>query len=275
MKLTETTRCRAALAAGAMVVLAACGGDSQPPSQPQAEERAVEADTSGCAPVRIALILDQTGSIKQTRTQQGTLDDMALIFELLRTHGGECGVTFIRDQSNRSLVRMRVETPPEEPAAPAKDRNPLKNSETQVAYDRRLADFQVKLRRWRTGTDAEIEVFRDKLEPLLAQGLAGKTDVLNALRRADLFLAEPAAGWSKAHLWLVAMSDGLDNVGAPPVALASGANAVVVNGSASLGVLESLNALRYESLQAALRKVVEAVGTDCTVAQAGSVTESR
>lgn len=264
-----------ALVAAALVVLVACSSEAPPPTEASPAVETPQVAPGRCFPVKVAILQDQTGSAKWTRTQQMTVEELDPLLDLLRVCGGELGFGLIRDRSNRSLLRLRIEAPPARLAAPPKERNPLKNAEVQAEYERKLADNQASLRRWNSRTEAAITRFRDELEPLLSQGLAGTSDVLNALRRADLFLAETPPNWTEVHLWLVAISDGVDNVGAPPVALASGANSIVVNGSASLGVFESLNPLRYESVGPALLKIVESVEAARKVAGSDTVEETR
>jgi len=232
-----------------LMILAVCGllvttscGRQQNASGQQAVE-------TNCAPVKIALLLDQTRSTNWTRTPQLRPEDLELLIELIKRCGGELALGLIRDESNRSLVRLRVERPPETPEAP----NPLRALKARPLYERRRKE-------WETETAEGIRRFREAAAMLLERPAdAGCTDLWGAVLRADLFLAEEDATWgAEISRWAVLVTDGHHNCGHGPVAMHSGARLLVVNGSASLGSLAALKPARFESPQAAFRYVVQA-----------------
>jgi hypothetical protein len=79
------------------------------------------------------------------------------------------------------------------------------------------------------------------------------TDISSALDRAELFLNEPGAVWpTETHRLIILNSDGIATTNRQPVEIKSGARLLLINGSGSLGTLEPLHPLRFESKQAAL-----------------------
>ncbi|MGQ9635818.1 MAG: hypothetical protein ACUVXB_16460 [Bryobacteraceae bacterium] len=225
-----------------LTLLAGCGRDSHAP------ESAVRAGGQAvCAPVRIALLLDQTGSANWTRTPQLRPEDLEPLIELVKRCGGELGLGLIRDQSNRSLVRLRLEQPPEPPGAA----NPLRAVKARPAYEKRR-------RQWEAETAEQIGRFREAAARLLAQPADARcTDVWGAVLRADLFLAEEDGAWgAELSRWAVLVTDGQHNCGGEPVRMRSQARVAVVNGSASLGSLAALKPARFESPQAAFRYLI-------------------
>lgn len=228
-----------------LTLLAGCGRDSHSP------ESAVPAGGQDvCAPVRIALLLDQTGSTTWTRTPQLRSEDLEPLIELIKRCGGELGLGLIRDQSNRSLVRLRLERPPETPEVV----NPLRALKARPLYEQRR-------KQWEAESAEEIRRFREAAALLLGQPANARcTDVWGAVLRADLFLAEEDSAWgAELSRWAVLVTDGQHNCGGEPVRMRSQAQVAVVNGSASLGSLAALKSSRFESPQAAFRCVVQAV----------------
>jgi len=198
-----------------------------------------------CAAVKIAVLLDQTGSTTWTRTPQLRFEDLKPLVRLVARCGGELGVGLIRDDSNRSLVRMRVEEPP----VPPQEGNPLRVTKLRKQYQQRE-------QRWRKQTDEQARTFEESVKALLARKADARcTDVWGAVLRANLFLGEPEPRWGRVVRWAIFVSDGRHNCGTKPVKFTSGAKVLVVNGSASLGVLGALRPLRFESPEAAFRYV--------------------
>ncbi len=204
-------------------------------------------DEAVCVPVRIALLLDQTGSANWTQTPQLRREDLEPLIELVKRCGGELGLGLIREQSNRGLVRLRLERPPEMPEVV----NPLRALKIRPLYEQRR-------KQWEAESAEQIRQFRETAALLLVRPANARcTDLWGAVLRADLFLAEEDAAWgAELSRWPVLVTDGQHNCGAGPVSIRSQPSFVVVNGSASLGDLSPLRPLRFESVPAAFRFVV-------------------
>jgi len=226
------------LAVEGLLILGSCGR--------QHNDGGPKAVGISCAPVRIALLLDQTDSTNWTRTPQLRPDDLDPLIEVIKRCGGELGLGLIRDQSNRPLVRLRLERPPEAPMAV----NPLRALKARPAYEQSRAQ-------WLAESAEQIRRFQGAARVLLERPSHARcTDVWGAVLRADLFLAEEDPVWGpELSRWAVFVTDGQHNCGTAPVAMPSGARLAVVNGSASLGALSRLNPLRFESPEAAFRFV--------------------
>ncbi|NET45414.1 hypothetical protein [Okeania sp. SIO2B3] len=102
--------------------LASCAGkvDSKIPtytisstiSEPLAEVKTALQNQPQSPSVKIAIIMDKTGSVNWSRIEQPQLQDFQLLSPLLKRNGGEIAVgTFCYD-SNRPLARVRVEQQP-------------------------------------------------------------------------------------------------------------------------------------------------------------------
>jgi hypothetical protein len=131
--------------------------------------------------------------------------------------------------------------------------NPLRDREAQEVYEAEKRKFDAQYKGWQTSVEGDVARFREQLTRLLSEpATAPRTDISDAIRRADVFLSEPQPpGRHPTHRYLICASDGRDNVRASPVAMSSQARLLIVNSSGSLGSLESLKPLRFESLSAA------------------------
>ncbi|MBS1790504.1 MAG: hypothetical protein JST85_22475 [Acidobacteria bacterium] len=215
------------------------------------------------APIRIASMIDKTGSANQTRTQQPGADSFKPIIERLHKSGGELSVGLIRDNSNRPLLRLRIDTPPTAPVKPNDDKEDYADvlAEKQDEYDKKLRAYKREYLAWEQETERRVAQFTTDLQPLLDQPAnAKRTDVFNALFRADLFLAEQEVGFKEpAQKFILLNSDCKDNIGAraKKLTLRSDAQLLVVNGVGSIGPLERFKPKLFESLDAAMRYVVK------------------
>ncbi len=209
-------------------------------------------------PVKVAIVADQSGSRNWTRTPSVRPDDLMVLIELLQGRGGEIGLGLIRDDSNRSLVRLWIEPPPAAPKQPDQNTNPFVLLEERSRYEQQMERYTRSFEMWRQDSGARTKTFLAAVEPLLDPAVQSpRSDVWGALRRADMFLAEDRTAWGgSASCWVVLITDGEDNVSEPVTFLASNARLLVVNGSGSAGKLARLQLLLFESLDAALRHLV-------------------
>jgi hypothetical protein len=211
-----------------------------------------------CTPVRIVVMQDQTGSTSWTRTPALTYNDFGPLIEVCGQCGGELAVGLIRDQSNRSLVRVRLEAQPVEPPLVKLPHNRFRAALAKAEQENDHSKFEAKYDEWLAEMQSRLAEFRTAVEPLLSPDkCADRTDIWGAVTRADAFLAEDDASWGqKTHGWAVFLSDGEANVKAPFEKMRSHTKVLVVNGSASLGVFEKLGAIRFESTKAAFDFIV-------------------
>ena len=232
-------------------------------SKANAPAREPAATLQKASPVKVAFFEDKTGSVNWTRTPQPTLDELQMLVDLLCHTGGELGVGLIRDNSNRGLLRLRIEPPPEDVPPLQKSGRPFADARRMEQYRKDKAVFQQKLAVWQTETDARIARFRKNTQPLLDQRSdARSTDVWSAVRRADVFLGEDDAAWHRpTHRWAVFATDGLHNRRAvKAVVMKSGARIIVINSDAQFGCLAPLHPELFESIDAAFRHLRAAEG---------------
>ena len=202
-----------------------------------------------------------SGSERETRTPQLTLDDMEPLVELLGQVGGELAVGTIDNRSNQSLVRLRIDIGPEEPVAPSPADNSLERWQQQNAFRKQKAEFEHQQQAWQDAMQERITAFQTAVEPILsAPSNAQHSPVWDAVRRADLFLSEPQVSESEPHRYVVLITDGIDDVGAQPVPVHSGTRILMVNGAGQLGSLAVLRPQRYESIGAAVDQLVSLKG---------------
>jgi hypothetical protein len=202
---------------------------------------------------------DKTGSTEKTRTQQIQSEDLNQIVELISRCGGEIALGFVTDESNRSLVRLRVEVPEPPPSTPQlKDKPAFEAARSEDDYRKKKAEHEKKMEKWAEQTNLRKARFAKEAEAWLAQSPNFmRSDVWGALQRAELFIDENSASWPQPpHRYIVLVSDGEDNVNRPGVTINSETQLILINGSATVGSLQRLNPHRFESLDAALRHII-------------------
>lgn len=209
-------------------------------------------------PVKIAVMLDKTGSMDEARTPQTESKDFDPLMDLLLKGGGEFALGVIRDTTDIPLARLYIEAPPIPPTAPSEEGNRFVVADRMDIYQKELASYKKQIAKWENEAKEKISTFRNKLRMLAIMPInAPNTDLYGAVERAELFLSEPDMSWPRPpRRYLVLETDGLDNVQKKPIVVRSGAKIIVVNGTGSLGALAPLNPTRFESLEAALRFVV-------------------
>jgi hypothetical protein len=254
MKTKSTTTAIAAAVCGCLS--AGCGSYPAGSAQPQPKETTQQA-SSVCAPVRAAVVLDQTASASVNGVPRLNASDLESPLDLIGACGGELGFGLLRDRSNVPLERIALADPP--PGRPTLEEvpgNPLeaaeaedRNRATEAEWERRR---EVRESHWKNAT----REFLDRIEPSLKRtDEANATDVAGALLRIRLFLDEHPARWRgrKPRLWAVLLTDGVHTLNTPVAAeLPDGAQLAVVNSAGKLGHLARFpRLLRFESLDAA------------------------
>lgn len=214
--------------------------------------------TSAPSPTRVAIFLDKTGSVKESGVEQVQADDLKPLIEHLRRHGGEIGIGFIRDRSDRPLLRLRIDTPPVAPTEPSDIKNPFERANRMATYQEERKRYEEELEDWDSQTSSEIDRYLSVVAKKLGQKAdAQRTDFWGAVRRANLFLRESDASWAHpTKRFAIFITDGEDNVKTPAELPASGAMIILVNASTSVAALEKLNPVYFDSARAAFRFVV-------------------
>ena len=219
----------------------------------------VRTTLSGGHPAKVAIMLDQTTSTLSNRVQMPSMAEFEPLLHFLADSGGELGVGVIRERSNTSLIRCRLEERPVTHTVPPHlSGNVFLRQKMEKAYKDAQAIFDASVVDWSNENKRRLELFRRELMTIIARPInATATDINGAIRRADLFLAEPDEAWSQpARRFAVFVTDGLDNVRAPAAAVHSNTKIVMVNGSANLGTLAALHPIRIESFSAAVQYIV-------------------
>lgn len=204
-------------------------------------------------PVRFLLFQDVSLSTQQTRTPQLTLGQLKMLLGIVQQRGGEIALGSIGADSNHNLLRLRIDPPPSAPVR-EKQPNPLLEQQQKKQFAHVQATYEHEWLAWQEKTTAAITAFLDDVHPLLMQPpRARRTDLYGAFRRANLFFQEDARSWGRAvDAYAIFITDGLDDAKREPVSLElQGAVLIVINGSATLGVFESLHPQLFESIGAA------------------------
>lgn len=212
-------------------------------------------------PLKVAIFSDQSASANWTKTPPLTADHFQPIIAALAERAGELTFGLIRDDSNKGLVRLRIELPPVPPVKPERKGNPFQNAKEMQNYEAVRSQYAETRARWEQEKDDRIAIFLAAGGLLLKQPAnAPRSDVWNALARANLFLSEPDAAFSAARRVVVLVSDGADTAKARRVNLKEDITLILVNGSASVGSLGALKPQLFESVEPALRFAITTDG---------------
>ncbi len=206
---------------------------------------------------RIVLLQDKSDSTNQTRTPQTTMEHVDQLIGIVRLCGGELSFGIINDQSNASLLRLRIEMPPSDaPGRPNERGNPFVVRQEMDRYQAALTVYEGKVRDWRAESERRIAEFKSQIsDSLNAPANARATDIFGGIQRAGLFLSENNSSWSAAPTngYLLCVSDGLDNVRRNYTPLSDNVRFILVNSSNSIGPLSTLRPERFESIESAIR----------------------
>jgi hypothetical protein len=210
-----------------------------------------------CPHVRLVVIADQTGSAPENRIAPINETHIRSLLQGMAQCGGEMGIIAVTDDSRRPLVRVRVErfdlAPPQ---SPIWDSNPYLRRGQRTRFSQDSTKYEGDRQAWRARTDSTVNAFISRVRPILSRGFdAPRTDLCNALQRADIFLREEGTEAFQAHMLI--NSDGGENV-RPRTArhcrvLPGTTEIAVVSGSGEIGVIEEYRHHLFESLESAIR----------------------
>lgn len=242
---------------GAAVLVAVLAYNATPAPGTRPTSKPPSAVVAASPPFRGVVLHDITYSRDVARVS-ASLEDFTPMFDRLRVTGGEVGFGSIREDSDHPLRRCYVPIPPEPPAVPAPTggNNVFVNATNQKRADAERKKYERKRKAWEADANARINAFIALLTPLLAApATAGSTDLIAAVERGDLMLAEPSS-FTHADTAIILITDGIHNATAKATpTLRSHAPVAIVNGVGSLGALGKLTppVLRFESTAAAIR----------------------
>jgi hypothetical protein len=208
------------------------------------------------APVLFAGFDDESGSIKSARITRLQERDLVTLIDILRLTGGELAFGLIGDATDRPLLRLRIPVPPIRPAK-TEIQNAFERAEQDAQFQGLVEKYEADVRHWKEDVDLRVNAFLDAVRPRLqGKAMARRSPIYTALTRSELFLNEPGNAWPMTpHRYIILNSDAIDTTKSTPVTIKSGATLILINGSGSVGVLESLHPLRFESIQAALEYI--------------------
>ena len=205
------------------------------------------------APALYSVFDDKSRSVKSARIAPLQEQDLMALINILRRTGGELSFGLIGESSDRPLLRLRIPVPP---APPVKREvpNAFERAEQESVFQEEMESYEAKHQQWEMEANPRIDAFMQAARPRLQEPAKDKaTDISSALARAELFLNEPGAVWpAETRRLIILNSDGIATTNLKPVEIKSGARLLLINGSGSLGMLEPLHPLRFESKQAAL-----------------------
>lgn len=210
--------------------------------------------------LRVALFIDQSESMDRARVPHVTHESLVPLLGRLQVSGGELAIGLIRDRSDAPLARVFVPAPPLAPVFPQTERpNIFEKARERKREDEEQARYDVRLREWKADAAARINAFVESTVPLLeAAADAPATDIHSALLRANVFVSEPNAFGRPVMNVVILLTDGVETVDTETRAQFSApAELLVVNGTGTVGNLDTLHPVRFEALDAAIRYVVD------------------
>jgi hypothetical protein len=277
--------CAALIAASLIVAMTACYGAAHGDVHRDPASQSVAAPVSGCdacarqeatsspgeqnasvqhgqvqqPPLRVAVFIDQTGSMEQARVPHVTADSLTPLLDRLQVAGGELAVGLIRDHSDAPLARVFVPAPPLAPAfPPRKTANIFEKARERKREDEERARYAARQQAWHADAAARINAFVESIAPLFENADAPATDIHAALLRGDVFVSEPNAFGQPVTNVVILVTDGVETVDPEtPAQFKASAELLLVNGTGSEGQLAALHPIRFEALDAAIRYVIE------------------
>gem|GEM_PF-1614307 len=212
--------------------------------------------------IRVALFIDQTGSMEQARVPHVAADSVTPLLDRLQVTGGELAVGLIRDRSDAPLARVFVPVPPAAPVfPPRKAANIFEKAKQQRREDEERTRYAARQQAWHADAATRINAFTEAIAPLFENADAPATDIHAALLRGDVFVAEPNAFGQPIENIVIFVTDGVETVDPQtPAQFRAPAELLLVNGTGSEGQLEALHPIRFEALDAAIRYVLEGGG---------------
>lgn len=220
--------------------------------------------SSRLTPVKAAVFQDISGSMDNSKTSEISPEDLKPIIEMLRQRGGELAFGFISDKSNNPLLRLKIAPPPVSPVSRETAGNHFEKLKIKEKNQRLREEYLPDSLKWAKEINIEIENFLNRLDGLLRNKYpSNRTDIYEAINRAELFLNEPAEEWGgKLKKYAIIISDGEDNTGAEKNGIKTDTEWLLCNGLGSFGNLDNLQPRLFESYQNAISYIISKEGNN-------------
>ncbi|SYZ72222.1 hypothetical protein TRIP_C20337 [Candidatus Zixiibacteriota bacterium] len=210
-------------------------------------------------PIRVVTFFDITGSAVEHGVPIVDSISMAPIVEYVLENGGEVAIGTIESVSERPLLRLRVDVPPQPPTdGSQQSQNVFLAAKQKAAYEKRFTSYQSRLKRWKDKNQLAMRGFWQSVRELLAMpAKESSTDVRNAVLRGNAFLSESDASWNGPTLrFAILCTDGEHNVKSQPTIVPVDSTVYILVPGIREGCLTSLNPIKFESLPSAIRYVI-------------------
>ncbi|MFB2891618.1 hypothetical protein ACE1CI_01610 [Aerosakkonemataceae cyanobacterium BLCC-F50] len=238
------------------------------------------------APATVGIFPDLSGSMTSARVAPLKFEDFQVVFESLQQTGGTIAFGAICDRSNRPLVRVTFPQPPRlepsqfnNPVKPedpnSKRGNPFKKKKGKAEYEQHLqvyeqkstqdrqtlANFQQRFATLKKENQAQIAAIKPQVVAILNHPRNCRaTDIQSAIQRANLLFQEPNSSFNQPpRRFAVFITDGLDTFSSQAARL-SADKVLLVNGTPSVGIFQTIPHSRFESPQTAVNNLSNAIG---------------
>ena len=229
-------------------------------------------DRKPLMPLRLAGILDKTGSTEQNKIPNYTEEQLTTIAKALQVRGGEFRLLALCSDSDKVLAHLKLSVPAKAPAtvAPLPEENTINAIEYAklqeergakvAAYDKQKAAFDRANQAQLKANQVEIAIFLKAAKSILAAPPTCKsTDIVGGIKRVDLYLDErQPAGAIPARKVAFFVTDGEHNTTAAtkPPEMKSKPEIIVVSPGSGAGMLEQLQPTKFESIDAAIADIL-------------------
>ena len=214
-------------------------------------------DRGPCQP-RIAILIDKSASADGNGVPKLDLADFRPLLDLMIKHGGQLGVGAVQDDSRKPLLRLFIDTPPQKPPERQSDKtNVFLIAQDQAEFKREMDLYLKALSSHQDSADVEINSFSKRLGQLLDMPETLHTsDVNSAVRRIEGFMTEPSLSQLPDQKFVIFCTDGQHNSDSSSVATFPDDAILILVPGDQAGVLDSLNPIKFENPQAAIRYIV-------------------
>jgi hypothetical protein len=223
-------------------------------------------------PMDIAVIIDRTRSTGPNKIPDLTEEQLTTIAKALQARGGEFRLLSLCSDSDKVLPHLKLPVPATPPAAlaPLPEENTMnaleyaklqEEREAKVAgYNQQQAAFDRANQAQQLANELAIARFIKDVKPVLGKASTCKaTDIVGGIKRVDLYLDErKPAGAIPAREVAFFISDGEHNTTAAtkPPEMKSKPEIIVVSPGSGAGMLEQLNPVKFESIDAAIADIL-------------------
>ena len=230
------------------------------------------ADRNKLTPIQIAAIIDKTGSTEPNKIPNFTEEQLKTIAKGLQERGGEFRLLALCSDSDKVLAHLNIPVPAIAPAtvAPLPEENTINSIEyAKLQEDReaKVAVYQKQKATFDRANQAQVKVNQVQIaiflkaakSVLAAPPTCQSSDIVGGINRVDLFLNErQPAGAIPARKVAFFITDGEHNTtgATKPPEMKSQPEIIVVSPGAGAGMLEQLQPIKFESIDAAIADIL-------------------